>query len=294
MRIYFFIIASVVCLFSFSGKAQILAPPEGMQFTRAPKFNPAFVTENGIREIRAVMETKEDGDKIRKTHRNLVYQFDEEGRSSLLADIHTKRRDTSITAFQFAGRRLLCEVKSDPAGLFSYCYVYGDDGLPTERKYARIERWRNLTKPDFSGKDTKVATETYTHARYENQLHTTLHNSAGRPYQKEIRYYDDNGYLLKYLRTFVMTSERHEEVYNYEAYGRVKSVEVTAGRNLGRTEFTYDEVGNLLTEERFENATLVYHREFVYEGADMLLRAELTRREAEEMLEIITYTYRFR
>lgn len=284
----------MVCLLTFSGMGQILAPPEGMQFTRAPKFNPTFVTENGIREIRAVMETKEDGDKIRKTHRNLVYQFDGEGRNALVADIHTKRRDTSVTAFQFAGRRLECEVKSDPGGLFSYCYVYDNEGLPAARKYARVDRWKNITKPDFSAKDTKVNTETYTHARYDNQLHTTLKNSADRPYQKEIRYYDENGYLLKYLRNFVMTSERHEEVYTYEARGRVASVEVISGRQPHRIEYAYDEVGNLLTEERFENDALVYHREFVYEGSNMLLRAELTRREAEGMLEITTYTYKFR
>lgn len=294
MRFHTFITALAACLLTFSGKGQILAPPEGMQFAHAPKFNPAFVTENGIREIRAVMETKQDGDKIRKTYRTLVYRFDEQGRHALVADIHTRRRDTSVTAYQFAGRRLECEVKNDAAGLFSYCYVYNENGLPTERKYARVERWRNLTQPEFPGKDTKVTTETYTHARYDNQLHTTLNNSAGRPYQKEIRYYNGDGYLLKYLRSFVMTSERHEEVYTYEAHGWISSVEVKAGRSPHRTEYVYDGVGNLLMEDRFEDGQMVYHKEFVYEGADMLLRAELTRREAEGMLEITTYTYEFR
>lgn len=272
-------------------KGQILSPPEGMQFAYAPKFAPKFIADNGIREIRAEVETKRDGDRIRKTHRKLVFQFDEKGQNALIATVQSKLRDTVITAYQFVGSRVECEIKNDAAGMFSYCYTYNDEGQPLERKYARVKPWRNKTKTDFAAEETKIKTEKYTHARYENQLHTTLHNSAGRPYQKEIRYYDDHGYLVRYLRSFVMTSDRHEEVYTYESHGWLRSAEVTYGRDPHRLEYTYDEVGNLLTEERFEQGKLVYHKEFVYEGENMYLRAELTRRATEGMLEIVTYTY---
>jgi len=272
-------------------QAQILSPPEGKRFTYGPKFNPEFIAENGILEIRAEVEHKKDGDRIRKTHQKWVYQFDKKGQNALIATIHTKLRDTVITAYQFVGKRIECEIKNDAAGMFSYCYTYNDEGQPLERKYARVKPWRNKIRANFDAEETKINTEKYTHSRYDNQLHTTLHNSAGRPYQKEIRYYDAHGYLVKYLRSYVMTSDRHEEVYTYEPHGWLSSIEVVYGRNPHRLEFGYDEVGNLQTEERFENGKMVYHKEFVYEGENMFLRAELTRRESEGMLEITTYTY---
>lgn len=285
-----FLGAIALCL-AVLAHGQILSPPEGNRFTYAPKFDPGFIAENGIREVRAEMETKRDGDRIRKTHRKVVYQFDEKGQNALIATVHAKLRDTVITAYQFVGKRIECEIKNDAAGMFSYCYTYNEEGQPLERKYARVKPWRNKVKTDFTAEETRINSEKYTHAKYENQLHTTLHNSAGRPYQKEIRYYDDHGYLVRYMRSFVMTSDRHEEVYTYEAHGWLSSMEVTFGRNPHRLEFTYDGVGNLLTEERFEQGQMVYHKEFVYEGENMFLRAELIRRESEGMLEITTYTY---
>lgn len=277
----------------FAVKGQLLNQPEGIGFAHIPKFNPEFILANGITEIRAVMETKKDGDRIRATHREMVYQFNDKGEGALTALLNTRQGDTAITAYQFAGRRLECEVKNDPAGMFSYCYAYDEEGRPTERRYARVAPWRNKTQPEFAAESTKINKETYSHQRYENQLHTTLHNSSGRPYQKEIRYYDDNDYLVRYLRTYVMMSDRHEEHYTYNGHGWLASAEVTHGKHPHRMDYQYDDVGNLLVEERWENEKMVYHKEFVYEGKNMLLRADLLRRENEQILEITTYTYKF-
>lgn len=285
--------AFAFCMLVQQVSSQILLPPEGGGFSTVPKFNPTYMADNGIASVRSVTEMKKDGDRIRNTHLHTVRNFDKSGRTELIAEIHTKRRDTAITAYSYAGSRLQCEVKNDAAGLFSYCYVYSD-GMPSERKYARIAKAGSLLNNRFSGKETKVTTEKYTHARYDNQLHTTLYNSAGRPYQKEIRYFDENGYLLKYLRTFVMTSERHEEVYTYNARGLLATAEITGNRSSYKNVYTYDETGNLLSAERFEDGELIYRKEYVYEGKDMSLRAELTRSEREGTLEITGYSYTFR
>jgi hypothetical protein len=288
-------------LCSAAALGQILAPPEAMHFHHAPFFNPEYIHANGIKEIRAVMETKKDGDRIRSTHREMVYLFDEKGQSAVVAHINRRLGDTSITAYQFAERqippqslRLACEVHNDAGGLYSYCYTYNADGQPTERRYARLNRWRKLISPDFSAADTKINTETYHHVRYDDQLHSTLHNSAGRPYLKEIRYYDAHGYMLKYLRNYVMASDRHEEQYTYNAHGWLASVEVLQGNLPHRIEYQYDDIGNLLVEERYEGGLLKYHKEFVYEGSNMSLRAELVRREGDGLLEITTYSYTYK
>ena len=143
---------------------------------------------------------------------------------------------------------------------------------------------------DLPAKVTDVATENYTHARFENQLHTTLHNSAGRPYIKEIRYYDENQYLLKYSQAYIMSSDRYEESYKYNIQGWISELELPPPVSQ-RFIFSYDQVGNLLQEVLQKDGNEVYRKEYVYEGKNMLIRAELRRDDAVQIIYITNYSY---
>lgn len=274
-------------------QGQILKQPEGNDFTFPAKFSPAFIGANKIREIRSTIESKKDGDRIRKTDQNLVYQFYPDGNLQMQSHINHRLRDTAITIYQYAGNRLECEIKNDAAGMFSYCYTYGTDAFPASRKYGRAEKSRRVYTASEIGETTHISTETYTHLRYENQLHSTLHNAAGRPYQKEIRYYDENGYLNKYIRSFVLSSDRYEERYTYQTQGWLASKEIVTTKDPHILQFAYDEVGNLLSEERHENEVLIYRKEYLYEGKNMLLKADLRRDDINHLIYITTYTYTF-
>ncbi len=282
-----------------TARAQLLTAPQGRGYALQHKFNPEAIRKLGISEIRSELELKKDGDRIRKSHREWVYRFDREGRTVLIAQIDKQRRDTLISAYQYAGNRLECEVKNEVSGMISYCYTYDKQGRPLEKRFARTAPWRNKMSQQLGNAAAQVDAaaeiqlESFRHEAFDLQLHSTLHNSSGRPYRKDIRYYNPDGQMEKYLQSFVMTSTRHEELYSYNEAGLMSHLEVRRGKEPHLLSFEYDAQGSLLVEERHEDSELRYHKEYVYEGPENLLRAELLRRESEGLLEITTYSYSY-
>ncbi len=276
------------------GICQLVQQPVGMEFGLKSKFNPTFIRANNISEIRCDVEIKKDGDRIRDAFQVEVYHFYENGDLKMISHINQKLRDTSITFFEYANGRLECEVKNDAAGMYSYCYEYDKEQRPKSLKYGRAERFSSLTASIDRSLGTEITSENYTYNDYENQLHSTLHNSSGRPYLKETRYFDSNGYLEKYLKTYVMSSSRLEEKYAYNQHGWLAKKEVNDGSDPYRMEYTYDEVGNILEARRIENEEVIYRTEYVYTGANMHLKAELKREEKNQLIIITTYEYKYR
>ncbi|MEM9052572.1 MAG: hypothetical protein AAGC47_11005 [Bacteroidota bacterium] len=267
-------------------QGQLLSHPQGRDFQPSEKFDADFIKANRIEKLTITDELKPDGERIKKTGRRLIYRFNLNGQVSSIQEI-TKSKDTLLNIYEYVGDRLDCEIKNDAAGLFSYCYAYQNE-KPVEVKYARLGKKTNQADR------TEISTETFTHKTYENQLHSTQHNTSGRPYKKEIRYYDENGYYLKYVSDFVMTSRREEENYRYNAHGHLSKKDVKRPHEEYSQHYEYDEVGNLTAEEMFKNGTKVERLEYVYREEDMLLKAELTRDELKQAIRIRSYTYSFR
>ena len=280
-------------LFATTARAQIIFPPSGMEFRSTPKFNPEFIEKNKISEIRSRVETKRDGDRIRNSNSSEVYHFNQNGTTRMIAHINGAMRDTSITIFEYTGGRLNCEVKNDAAGMYSYCYEYDKDDRLASLKYGRAKRESGITASLHFEPVSEITTERYSYAKVENQLHATLHNASGRPYIKETRYYDDHGYLVKYLKTYVIGSSRHEENYTYNENGWLATKTVNHGANTYTLIFTYDTIGNLQEEQKIEDGKTMYRKEYVYDPKTMLLTAELKREDENEIIIITTYTYKY-
>ena len=285
----------IICFFALgyqSGVCQLIEPPAGMEFRLKSKFNAEFIRKNRISEIRCKVETKRDGDKIRDTNREDVYHFYENGNLKMISHINYRLRDTSITFFEYTQGRLECEVKNDAAGMFSYCYEYDKSGRPITLRYGRAERYSSLTASLDRSMGSEITAESYDYKTYENQLHATLSNSSGRPYLKEIRYFDENGYLGKYLKTYIMGSSRHEETYAYNERGWLSEKTVSDGDSPYTLAYTYDDVGNLEEERKFVDGELKYRMEYVYNSKNMFLTAELKREDENQLIVITTYTYK--
>lgn len=282
----------LVCFcFYQSGKAQIINPPEGREFRLTQKYNPSFIAKNHIEEITCDVDIKKDGDRIRDSFQKVKYHFYPDGKVKMIALINQKLRDTSITFFEYVGDRLDCEVKNDAAGMFSYCYTYDKEGRPLSQKYGRAERTESLTASIDPAIGSEITSEKYEYAQYENQLHSTLLNAQGRPYLKEIRYYDPNGYLIKYLQTYVMGSGQVLENYSYNEHGWLSKKDIDDGKNPYSLSYEYDKVGNLLTEVKTVDGEVIYRKEFVYNEKNMWLTAELKREEKNQIIVITTYSY---
>jgi hypothetical protein len=270
---------------SLAANGQILSVPNGRSFQNQPKFDARFISVNKISEIEIIEQLKPDGQKIKDTGNRTVYRFNEKG------TIHSELRiireiDTLITIFEYVGDRLNCVVRNDAAGLYSYCYTYAD-GRPTQVKYARLSQKNGVESK------TEINTESFQHKEYEGQLHTTQLNTAGRPYRKEIRYYDADGYYTRFVSDYVMTSKREEEFYEYNIKGLLSTRKVVKPGDEFKLVYEYDDIGNLIAEERYEGEEKLERKEYVYEK-NMLLKAELTRDEIREAIRINTYNYQFR
>jgi len=270
---------------SLNLNAQILSLPNGRAFQNQPKFDARFIAVNKISEIEIIEQLKPDGQKIKDTGNRTVYRFNENGTT------HSELRiigeiDTLITTFQYVGERLNCIVRNDAAGLYSYCYTYSD-GRPIEVKYARLSQRNGVESK------TEINTESFQHKEYEGQLHTTQLNTSGRPYRKEIRYYDDDGYYTRFVSDYVMTSKREEEFYKYNIKGLLSERKVVRSDKKYKLVYEYDDIGNLLAEERYSGGEKLERKEYVYEK-NMLLKAELTRDEIREAIRINTYYYEFK
>ena len=281
------LITLFIAMISLEASGQLLNEPEIKSFNPWQKFNSQFIADNEIEEIRILEEFKPDGEKIKRTGNVFIYRFDEKGRVKNIGTVIGKT-DTLITTYSYVKSRLECEVKNDAAGRFSYCYTYQEDGRPSQLKYARLKG----RSPSEAG--TKISTETYEHKVFDQQVHSVLFNSGGRPYRKEIRYYDENGYLTKYLKTFVMTSRREEEQYSYGEKGYITEKKVMGDDGKYTMNYLYDEFGNLIEEKKLKDEKLISRREYVYRPEDLLLRAELERDELKQAIRILSYSYSFR
>lgn len=291
MRLHNYICLCLFVCFAFSAKAQIVNQPVGMEFKPASKFNPEFISKNKIVEIKAKVESKKDGDRIRSANLSKIFTFNPNGTVNKIAHINGAMGDTSLTMFEYDHVKLSCEVKNDAAGMYSYCYEYDDSGKPIALKYGRGRLETDVTASLTYHPVSEITTERFTYAQYDNQLHATLYNSSERPYIKEIRYYDSHNYLTKYLKTYIIGGARHEENYVYNEQGHLAQKTITRDSETYTLEYTYDEIGNLLEEKKIKDGKTAYRKEFVYDPQTMHLQAELKREDENEVIIITTYTY---
>ncbi len=283
--------ALILFLFALGHGAfgQLVAHPAGERFGPRPKFNAEEIAERGIVEIRLKEEIKQDGRPISSTGLERIYRFDEGGRPVSVSRITPS--DTLRTFFEYAGGRLECEVHNEAAGMFSYCYVYGEEGLPVERKHRRTGGGARPGRSAESESETR--TEKLVHTRYPGQLHTEVLNPSGRPYRKETRYFDGD-LMTRYLSTFTMSGGKHDEKYGYDDLGRMVSKEVLDGRRTYRETYAYDDLNRLIEMQLYEGDGLESRTEYVYHSVTGTLTAELKREERKERIRITTYYYTFR
>lgn len=284
-------ITFLTLLISFSIRGQLVNAPTGREFGISQKFNPEFISSNNIHTITLDVDIKKDGDRIRDTFQKIIYHFYPNGNVKMISEINRKLNDTTITFFQYRNQRLKCEVKNDAAGMYSYCYTYDTEGRPLSLKYGRAARGESLTASIAPTLSAQITTEKYAYTTYDNQLHATLYNSQGRPYLKEIRTYDPNGYLTKYLQSYVTSGGNILENYTYNAHGLLASKHIDEGKNAYTISYEYDKIGNLQAEVETRDGEIIYRHEYVYNKENMWLIAELKREEKNQLIVITTYSY---
>ncbi len=290
----------IITLSGLAVSAQMLDTRKPL-FRDDPFFNDAFIAQNGIQRIHGKVSTKREMEVIKKTDREVWYEFDKDGKliKQVAVEIKLgKHKDTIYTYYEYFPSGLLkCKRSSDVDGFFSYNFTYDDQGRITQRSYARdINSGSN--KNDFKlGKQIVITKERYTYEKIDKlQVKKFHYNNLDRVYKEEIIQKDKYGYLTGTNAKFVIGNHRHYFTYTYNKEGRLKrKTEVVRMFNSEDKEYTYtyDEVGNLSEQNMYKDTQHLSMKQFLLDKKTYLIEAQLIKDVPSNIITIIQYDYQF-
>jgi hypothetical protein len=279
----------------FYSQAQMLDNKNCDVFSDNNFFNAEFIKKNGITTIRSGISNKQSMKPIKATPLWQQFDFDKYGRVTRMMETYYtgSKIDTSLVQFKYAGDHLIKKRLSDAKGFYSYSYQYDDAGNRTQKTYSREVNANPETHNFELGQLIEVYKERYEKKEISAaKTKTTIYNSSDKPYQQVFKEYDEYGNFIKEVSSLVVTKKGSSTTINYDAYHRpVEKMETSNlfGKSETRYVYEYDEAGNLLQENCYEDGVHKSTREFLYDGR-MLLSARLTKDMATETIQIVKYT----
>lgn len=270
-------------------------------FRDDPFFNDAFIAQNEIKRIHGIVSTKREMEVIKKSDREVWYEFDKSGKLTKQVSVEIKlgkNKDTTYTYYEYFPNGLLkCKRSSDVDGFFSYNFAYDDKGRITQRSYARdinVGTGKNSFK---LGKQIVITKERYTYEKIDKlQIKKFYYNNLDRVYKEEIIQKDKYGYLTGANARFVIGNHRHYITYTYNKDGRLeRKTEVVRMFNSEDKEYTYvyDEVGNLSEQNMYKDTKHLTVKQFLLDKKTYLIEAQLIKDVPSNIITIIQYDYQF-
>lgn len=245
----------------------------GEAFTDQPFFNDDIIRRNGIASISGNFTTKKVGDVMRDTKLERKYYFDREGR--LIKAHETIQaetgKDTLVTYWEYDGRGNLVVIrKADQYGFYATHFEYDEKNRVVREEFRRNLN-QNKNRIGFLLSEEYVVTfETSRYENYEGQEKRIFINSYDYPYKEEITYFDEDGVITERMDRLKRTSGIKRTRYVYNEKGLLDSL-VIVSNQTGSAERTftyeYDQYGNLLSKQYYNNSIhqtdyqIIYHRE---------------------------------
>lgn len=280
--------------------AQILDNNEGNTFGEDPFFNADFIARNKIKQIHGELSTKKERDRIRKGKMEYDYHFEEDGKMEfqLNSMLRTEARTDSSFIHYYYREDGTIETKrlNDTYGFYSYDYETDAEGQVVKETYFRDE---NVGTSRFNfqlGKQYIISSEAFAYENIGDSIIVKqVFNNYGKAYMEHRKYYNKLGYKTMEESRYIIGNRRSRTTFEYDEKGRIsKKIEQHDLRNDKQTitTYLYDDVGNLLEENIYQNDTHVTHREFLYDER-MFLSAIISKDVATNIISIVKYTYTF-
>lgn len=291
----FFYVLSMI-----SVHAQIIDNSTGITLLEEPEFNPVFIRSNNIATIAGEMSVKRESDIIRSAKESVEYHFDRVGRLVQIDNIRKPEKSSAeivSTIFRYdSDGTLIDKIIADVKGATSYRYKYDDQNRVISETCSRMESPRD-TLTSAGPKRTEIYTESFRYTELDNGEKKITLNSYGKPYLEEFFFYDEHGYLKEHRKRYIINNKRSKTLYDYNERGLLHQKEMIndlAKSDTTRLDYDYDEAGNLLSAQEFQNSELKRRIEFLYEPATWLLDARLIKVEKTELIRIVRYKTIFR
>ena len=271
----------------------------GQIFTETPFFNEKYIRSVKLKSITGTISSKKELGAIKSSGKKEAYIFNEKGNLTIhyLSSKTKNKPDTTFTFYEYnlKNENTIFRV-SDSYGFYSYSKKYNDLGKLINKTYSR-EKNASKSKMNFKLEEKYVIfQESYLYENKDSIIEVTTLNSNGRPYQRQIYYYDSFNYLFKIHTRLLISNSTKYEKYTYNDRGFLKSIQYFNNENetpIKELRYDYDEWGNVTFMDEYKDNVRVIHKELLYDPSTLILKTILSQDLVSNLITIIKYKPEF-
>ena len=279
--------------------AQMINNESGQIFTETPFFNEKYIRSVKLKSITGTISSKKELGAIKSSGKKEAYIFNEKGNLTIhyLSSKTKNKPDTTFTFYEYnlKNENTIFRV-SDSYGFYSYRKKYNDLGKLINKTYSR-EKNASKSKMNFKLEEKYVIfQESYLYENKDSIIEVTTLNSNGRPYQRQIYYYDSFNYLFKIHTRLLISNSTKYEKYTYNNRGFLKSIQYFNNENetpIKELRYDYDEWGNVTFMDEYKDNVRVIHKELLYDPSTLILKTILSQDLVSNLITIIKYKPEF-
>jgi hypothetical protein len=271
----------------------------GQIFTETPFFNEKYIRSVKLKSLTGTISSKKELGAIKSSGKKEAYIFNEKGNLTIhyLSSKTKNKPDTTFTFYEYnlKNENTIFRV-SDSYGFYSYSKKYNDLGKLINKTYSR-EKNASKSKMNFKLEEKYVIfQESYLYENKDSTIEVTTLNSNGRPYQRQIYYYDSFNYLFKIHTRLLISNTTKYEKYTYNDRGFLKSIQYFNNENetpIKELRYDYDEWGNVTFMDEYKDNVRVIHKELLYDPSTLILKTILSQDLVSNLITIIKYKPEF-
>lgn len=279
--------------------AQMINNESGQIFTETPFFNEKYIRSVKLKSITGTISSKKELGAIKSSGKKEAYIFNENGNLTVhyMSSKTKNKPDTTFTFYEYnlKNENTIFRV-SDSYGFYSYSKKYNDLGKLINKTYSR-EKNASKSKMNFKLEEKYVIfQESYLYENKDSIIEVTTLNSNGRPYQRQIYYYDSFNYLFKIHTRLLISNSTKYEKYTYNDRGFLKSIQYFNNENetpIKELRYDYDEWGNVTFMDEYKDNVRVIHKELLYDPSTLILKTILSQDLVSNLITIIKYKPEF-
>ena len=279
--------------------AQMINNESGQIFTETPFFNEKYIRSVKLKSITGTISSKKELGAIKSSGKKEAYIFNEKGNLTIhyLSSKTKNKPDTTFTFYEYnlKNENTIFRV-SDSYGFYSYSKKYNDLGKLINKTYSR-EKNASKSKMNFKLEEKYVIfQESYLYENKDSIIEVTTLNSNGRPYQRQIYYFDSFNYLFKIHTRLLISNITKYEKYTYNDRGFLKSIQYFNNENetpIKELRYDYDEWGNVTFMDEYKDNVRVIHKELLYDPSTLILKTILSQDLVSNLITIIKYKPEF-
>jgi len=251
-------------------------------------FNEIFIEKNRVKKINGKKSFKKVGDVIRQTQNVEFFEFERTGTLKQFGYTSLHQKDTVCQFYEYANQLLLNEGISNRDGGTVDEYEYDNKGRPVKK--SKVKYYTDLEGKEFR---TAISEEKISYNDIsQTSWKATYYNTYDKPYKTILSKYNESGFLLSEIETFLIGNRQITTSYSYNEKAFLTAVEVEKTIKE-KTVFKYNSIGELVRVEFYKNDKLDSIREFFYNSNTALLSSSFTKEEDTGLIHIVKYNFEF-